>query len=75
MEKLDMNLSLGQRFEMERFNRVIDECNELEDLRKISKQLLQAWFIQKAATTWVMKDALSSFPKVTVEFSEDHGIS
>lgn len=60
-----LNLTLGQQFEIERFNRVIDECNSVEELRKISKQLLSAWHTQKAATVWVMKQNLSSPPSVT----------
>ena len=57
MEPLD--LSVTQKFEIERFNRAIDNTTNVEDLRKIAKQLLQAWFVQKSATNWVMKDSLN----------------
>lgn len=49
-----MALSLGQRFEIERFNRAIDATADPGELRRIAKQLLQAWHTQKAATHWVI---------------------
>jgi hypothetical protein len=60
-----LNLTLGQQFEIERFNRAIDDCNDVEELRGIARQLLQAWQTQKAATVWMMKQNLSSPPRVT----------
>ena len=47
-------LSMGQQFEIERFNRALDATADPEQLRSIAKQLLQAWHTQKAATHWVM---------------------
>jgi hypothetical protein len=47
-------LSIGQQFEIERFNRAIDATADPEQLRRLAKQLLQAWHTQKAATQWVM---------------------
>jgi hypothetical protein len=55
-----LNLSTSQQFEIERFKRDIDNTANIEDLRKIAKELLQAFYSQKAITAWVMKDALSS---------------
>jgi hypothetical protein len=47
-------LSMGQQFEIERFNRALDATADPEQLRSIAKQLLQAWHTQKAATKWVI---------------------
>ncbi|MEB3234126.1 MAG: hypothetical protein VKM98_01750 [Cyanobacteriota bacterium] len=47
-------LTMGQQFEIERFNRAIDATEDTSELRSIAKQLLQAWHTQKAATKWVM---------------------
>lgn len=47
-------LSIGQQFEIERMGRVIDATSDIESLRRLSKQLVQAWYCQKAATRWVM---------------------
>jgi hypothetical protein len=58
MEPLEFTVS--QQFEIERFNRVIESTSDVDSLRKLAKQLLQAWYIQKAATTWVMKENLNS---------------
>jgi 3-methyladenine DNA glycosylase AlkC len=52
-----MGLSIGQQFEQERFSRAIDNCNDVVALRKIAKQLLQAWTTQKAATAWAIRQA------------------
>ncbi len=49
-----VDLSIGQQFEIERFNRAIDATADPEQLRRLAKQLLQAWHTQKAATHWVM---------------------
>jgi hypothetical protein len=51
-------LTLGQQFESERMCRVIDETNDMEALRSLAKQLVQAWYGQKAATAWVMRQQL-----------------
>ena len=48
-----VELSIGQQFEIERFNRAIDATADPEQLRTLAKQLLQAWHTQKAATHWV----------------------
>ena len=55
-----LSLSIGQEFEIERFNRAIDQTEDPEVLRGICKQLLQAWKTQQAATQWVMRQQLGS---------------
>jgi hypothetical protein len=49
-----LSLSTTQEFELERMSRAIDATNDPAALRKLAKQLLQAWQSQKAATRWVM---------------------
>lgn len=58
-----MELSLSQRFELERMKRTIDETESVEELREIAKKLLEAWQSQKAATQWAMRQALGSAPR------------
>ena len=55
MDPSQIELSFSQKFEQERFMRVLDETENVEELRAISKQLLQAWFAQKAATDWAIR--------------------
>ncbi len=55
-----LGLSLGQKFEVERISRAIDSEADPTVLRGIAKQLLNAWQTQKAATTWVIKQQISS---------------
>ncbi|MFN7678147.1 MAG: hypothetical protein ACK5QW_06060 [Cyanobacteriota bacterium] len=57
-----MELSVSQRFEIERFSRAIDATADPEDLKRIAKQLLQAWHTQKAATNWVIGQQLGVIP-------------
>ena len=54
----DVELSVGQQFEIERFNRAIDATTDAIQLRALAKQLLQAWHTQKAATHWVSNQQL-----------------
>ena len=57
-----IELSVSQRFEIERFSRAIDGTADAEALRSIAKQLLQAWHTQKAATTWAMSQQMGGMP-------------
>ena len=56
--RMDMELTVSQRFEIERFNRAIDATADPEQLRSLAKQLLQAWHTQKAATTWAINQQM-----------------
>jgi predicted AAA+ superfamily ATPase len=53
-----MQLTLSQRFELERMYRTIDETNDIDTLRKLCKETLRAWQMQKAATAWAMRQGL-----------------
>ena len=55
-----MELTIGQKFEIERFNRAIDATADPEQLRQLAKQLLQAWHTQKAATNWMISQQAGS---------------
>ena len=55
----NVELSVGQKFEIERFSRAIDATTDAAQLRSLAKQLLQAWHTQKAATHWVSNQQLS----------------
>jgi hypothetical protein len=58
-----MELSISQRFEIERFSRAIDATTDPQVLRGLAKQLLEAWHSQKAATQWVMRQQLGAPPQ------------
>jgi hypothetical protein len=55
-----ISLTTAQQFELERMSRIIDATSDAVALRKLAKQLLQAWQTQLAATRWVMN---STMPK------------
>ncbi|CAK23314.1 hypothetical protein [Synechococcus sp. CS-197] len=48
-------LTLGQKFEIEKFSREIDSSNDPQALRSIAKDLLVAWKQQQAASAWVLR--------------------
>ena len=54
MEKL-VKLSVSQQFDVERMNRAIESTIDPQQLKVLAKQLLQAWYSQRAATVWVMR--------------------
>lgn len=74
-------LTLGQQFELERMNRALDATVDLDRLRDMAKQLLQAWHNQKAATLWVMRQQLGPGSSLNAEAlanlmamsDDDHG--
>ena len=66
-----LELSLSQSFERERFLRVIDESSNVKELREIAKVLLNGWYTQRAASQWIMKEALDA--QHTQRFKQSNG--
>ena len=60
-----LTTTINEDFELERFNRVLDGATDRESLRRIAKQLLQAWITQKAATRWALQQSLPARPRIT----------
>lgn len=60
----ELELTLAQRYEIEKGNRAIDQERDIEALRGLCKCLLTAWASQKAATAWMMRQTLVCPPKV-----------
>ena len=60
-----IELTVSQRFEIERFSRAIDGTADPAALLDIAKKLLQAWQTQKAATNWAISQQIggSSFSR------------
>ena len=48
-------LTLGQKFEIEKFSREIDNSDDLAALKNIAKDLLVAWKQQQAASAWIVR--------------------
>lgn len=53
-----MELTTAQQFEIERHSRLLDDIEDVETLRNLAKLLLQSWYMQKAATAWVMRQGM-----------------
>lgn len=54
-----MELSMGQKFELEKMNRAIDSCTSVDELRSLAKTLTSAWMTQKAAIAWMLREQLN----------------
>jgi hypothetical protein len=67
MQSDSIELTMNQLFEIEKMNRVIDNSTNLDELRDISKQLHQAWQLQKAATLWAYRQTLPLPSRVVPE--------
>ena len=50
-------LTLGQKFEIEKFSREIDNSQDVQQLRSIAKDLLIAWQQQQAASAWAIRQS------------------
>ena len=50
-----IELTVGQQFEIERFNRALDATTDPDQLRDLAKQLMQAWQTQEAVTKWAIE--------------------
>ena len=54
-----ITLTLGQKFEIEKFSREIDNSKDVQELRSIAKGLLVAWQQQQAASAWAIRQSLN----------------
>lgn len=59
-----LDLSMGQKFELERMLRVIDSCDDLKDIKSLAKQLTTSWMSQKATIAWLIRQSLGKPPSV-----------
>ena len=53
-----IKLSLNQTFELERIKREIDAQGDPAELRSLAKDLMKAWFSEKASTNQAIKEQL-----------------
>jgi hypothetical protein len=53
-----IELSFSQTFELERMRRDIDATQDPQQLRELSKELLRAWFSEKATTNQAIREQL-----------------
>jgi len=53
-----IELTMVQAFEVERLKREIDAQSDPAELRAIAKDLLKAWFSEKASTNQAIRDQL-----------------
>ena len=61
-----LDLSMGQKFELERMLRTIEGCNNLEEIKSLTKELTTSWMSQKATIAWLIRQNLGKPPSVVV---------
>lgn len=71
-EYKDLELSLSQQFELNKMTRMIESCNDPSKLKELSNKLLKAWFVQKAAVAFVMKQKLMEFDHIVKPSTNEH---
>jgi len=64
-EQNPLERSFNEKFDRERYIRVLDEESSSEELRKFAKCFLDLWLQQKAAARWALTEALSASPRFT----------
>ena len=69
-DPIPFELPLAHSFELEKMCRIVDSTTDANQLQQICKQVLQAWFYQKAATAWVMRQALTAPPSNLTESTD-----
>jgi hypothetical protein len=52
------DISISDRFEIEKQIRAIDACNDIDKIKSLTKQLCSALALQKAATKWIISESL-----------------
>ena len=55
-----IKLSLNQIFELERIKREIDAQSDPAELRSLAKDLMKAWFSEKASTNQAIQEQLKA---------------
>ena len=58
-----LELSFNDKFEKERYGRLIDNLTSPVELRKVAKDMLSLYIGQKAAARWAMINAMSAPPR------------
>lgn len=55
-----LQLQLHHMFEKQKINCLIDECGDLTQMKEIARKFLDAFFVQKVATEWAMRQSLAT---------------
>jgi hypothetical protein len=58
MNTNEIGLTTSQQFDLERMSRAIDQEHDIGKLKEVAKMLIRSWFIQRAATGWMMRQSL-----------------
>lgn len=70
-EYKDLDLTLTQQFELNKMSRMIESASSVSQLKDLSMKLLKAWYVQKAAVAFVMRQKLIEFESTTIQPTDD----
>lgn len=65
-----MELTLNQTFTIEKLNRDIDSCNDIDQVKRIAKQLLHLSEIQKAQSRWLIQNSIPTLTDYSAAVAE-----
>jgi hypothetical protein len=68
-------LSMAQQFQIEKYNRMIDQTTDVETLRRAAKLMVEAYQKQRAATQWIMRQHLDAVWQGKVDIMGNHSKS
>ncbi|WP_150882153.1 hypothetical protein [Synechococcus sp. RSCCF101] len=56
--KSSMTLTLNDQFAIEQMSRAVESTDDLQAIKQLTQQLIRAWFLQRAATRWLIRQQL-----------------
>ena len=65
-----MELTLNQTFTIEKLNRDIDSCNDINQVKAIAKQLLHLNELQKAQSRWLVQNSVPTLTDFSHSIAE-----
>ena len=66
-------LSLTEKFELEKYKRIVAETTDIEKLKQATNRLLEHNFQQKAVIKWLIGQAMATTGEFIFVIPEDNG--
>lgn len=66
-------LSLTEKFELEKYKRIVAESDDLQKLKEATNRLLEHNFQQKAVIKWLIGQVMATTGELLIIVPEDNG--
>ena len=67
------DLSLTEKFELEKYKRIVAESDDIEKLKEATNRLLEHNFQQKAVIKWLIGQVMATTGEFLIVLPEDNG--